>query len=71
MNRLSTLWGPKSGFFTFQVLMTVSFEKIKKVKTEITVTERRTDRECATIINIYISDYKTKILFPQKVTKKC
>ena len=27
--------------------------------------------ECKTIIHISINDHKTKILFPQKVTKKC
>ena len=63
-------WGPKSGFITFQVLMRLWFEKIKKIKREITVTERQTDRECATIINISINEHNIKILFPQKVEKE-
>ena len=75
MNRQLTLteisnWGPKSGFITFQVLMRLKFRKIKKIKREIIVTERQTDREYAIIINISINDHNTKILFPQKVTKK-
>ena len=44
--------------------------KFQKIKREITVTERQTDREYAIIINISINDHNTKILFPQKVTKK-
>ena len=76
MNRLLTLteisiWDPKSGFITFQVLMRLRFPKIKKMKREITVTERQTDREYAITINISINDHNTKILFPHKVTKKC
>ena len=72
MNRLLTLmeisnWGTKSGFVTFQVLLRLKFQRIKKIK-EIAVTERH--REYAIIINISINDHNTKILFPQKVTKK-
>ena len=44
--------------------------KFQKIIREITVTERQTDREYAIIINISINDHNTKILFPQKVTKK-
>ena len=28
-------------------------------------------KECTTIINIFINDHKTKILFPKKVINKC
>ena len=42
--------------------MKVSKNK-KKIKREITVTERQTDRDYAIFINISINDHNTKILF--------
>ena len=71
MNRLLTLteisnWGPKSGFITFQVLTRLKFQKIKKIKREVPVTERETDREYAIIINISINDHNTRYCFHKK-----
>ena len=57
--------------YHFTGLNETQISKNKKIKKEITVTERQTDIEYAIIINISIKDHNTKMLFPQKVTKKC